>query len=477
MNRWLLTLVFLTGCRVGPDYVPPESCVSDQWATQGGTIEAPPMDYWWESFEDPLLNCLEEEAATYNYDLAAAESRILRARALVEVAAANYYPQVFFDANATKTYFSKNGPVFAIQGPGSNQTTGLNTQNQLPQIPQKQNLFNTAFDATWEIDFFGLTARMVEAQVAAYQTIIEERNGLLLTLFAEVARNYMELRGAQAHIQLTQTQLNLLQQEVDFVSRRLQGGLGNQLDLRRSEAELRTLAAHIPSYHAQMYQNIYALSVLTGREPEALLNTLQIIDNLPTPIATVPMGLRSDLLRRRPDIREAEWNLAQANALVGVAIASFYPTITLSGLAGTQSLQLKDLFKSSSVTYSYGVDFNIPIYTGGYLEANLSANRAAFEVAYATYQQTVLNAVQEAESDLATWSQDSETVTFLQQAVDSHQQVVHLSEERFKQGLTSLKDHLDTQREMILNEQNLLTAQIQQLLDQISLFKALGGCI
>ncbi|HEY5259768.1 MAG TPA: efflux transporter outer membrane subunit, partial [Rhabdochlamydiaceae bacterium] len=360
----------LSGCMVGPNYQPPETVVSNAWESDSTDIdlavsEKDVIKEWWKIFNDPLLTEYIEEAAKHNFDVLTAEANILQARALKKVESADLFPHVNADFNATKTYFSKNGPVFAIQAPTpSSPLTTIGT-SALPfsiQIPQVQNLYNALLDATWEIDLFGKTQRGVEAAEANIGSATEKRNDTLISVYAEIAMNYMELRSFQQLALLVEQNIQLLEQNQDVVQKRVDTGYSNNLDLLNVQSQLSKAKAEFPPLIARIYHNIYTLSILTGKVPEALVQELMPIQPLPALPQEVAVGLRSDLLRRRPDIRQRERDLAAATATVGVAVASFYPSFSLGGDGGFQSLALSDLFQWSSRTWALGGDFNIPLF-------------------------------------------------------------------------------------------------------------------
>jgi multidrug efflux system outer membrane protein len=473
----ILLLILLAGCAVGPNYKPPENNIADTWTVETASTEAPPAE-WWKVFNDELLNKYIAKAAEYNNDILTAESNILQARALKQMAASSFFPHLGADVNATKSYFSKNGPLFASspsQGilPGTlSPTTGLTLT---PQMPQIQNLYNALFDVSWEIDLFGKTRRTVEAADAIVDRTIEQKNDTLLSVLAEIARNYIELRSFQKRAELTQENIQLLEQKEQIVQKQLASGYVSQLDYQYILAELATERAFLPDIQAQIYRSIYTLSVLTGDVPETLIEELLPHHPLPHVPNTIAVGLRSDLLRRRPDIRRAERDLAAATAYIGVAVASFFPTITLLGDGGFQSLMLKNLFSMGSKTWALGGDLMMPLFEGGRLMGNLKAKRAETAATAHRYQQTVLNALEETETALMTYTQDLTTERERKEATDKYRNLVFLSHERNTRGLISLIDYIEVERQLNASEQALLDSNTSSLLDLIKLYKALGG--
>ncbi|WP_079978273.1 efflux transporter outer membrane subunit [Parachlamydia acanthamoebae] len=480
---YLLSL-FLCGCMVGPDYRPPMNYVPDQWTPlpcpQEVNLEFSqelPLCEWWEVFEDPLLIEYIRMAALHNNDIRVAEANVCRARATRMVAAAPLFPQLSADFNGSRTMFSKNGPLFQIPAPNAPTTPGATTPNAqfTIQVPQFQTLYNATLDMTWELDLFGKTRRNVESADAKVSASIEQMNDRLISVFAEVARNYLEARTAQEKISLTKENINVLEKSADIIGRRVKAGLSNQLDLERIEAEVAQVYATIPNFEALLFQSIYALSVLTGNLPETLVAELLPYRSLPPIPSEVSIGIRSDILRRRPDIRAAERQLASATADIGVAVANFFPTISLFGDEGFQSLMFSNLFQGASNTWSYGGDINLPIFQGGKLVGNLRVAEASATAAAYTYRQTVLQALQETENSMVTFLEDLKTMRRYGDSVGRNEKIVQLSNERYVKGLVSITDLLDSERQLISIQQNRLDAESAALLDLVRLYKALGG--
>ena len=478
LGSCILVVVLWGGCMVGPNFKAPENVINEEWQTEEVVSNDQPIIAWWKLFKDPLLDKIIESAALNNKDLARAEAAILQARALRDVSASKLFPQVTSDVSAIKTYFSKNGPVYSTTPGGGAGGGTTNPGTGLPfsvQIPQVQNLYTALFDATWELDFFGKTRRAVESAQARVDSAIEQRNDTLITVLAEAARNYMELRGFQKNASYIEQNIQLLEKNRDIVSDQLKVGTANQLQWENIEASLATARAALPNVIAEIYRSIYTLSLLTGNPPETLVDELLAPQDLPQRPDIVAVGLRSDLLRRRPDVRKAERELAAATADVGVAVAAFYPTFSLLGDAGLQSLQIRNLFQSASKTWAYGGDFNVPIYEGGKLTGTLHASEAAQTMALASYQQTVLAALQNTESALVAYSEDLTTVEQRQETVDHKRKIATLTSDRYQCGLVGLIDFLDSQRQLISVEQSLLQSHALALIDLVALYKALGG--
>ncbi|MEI8365941.1 MAG: efflux transporter outer membrane subunit [Parachlamydiaceae bacterium] len=476
-TKLFVVFVFLclTGCKVGPDYHPPGNCVPDEWSAPETTDDIsisyePPPIFWWEIFNDPLLNKYIQMAACHNNDVLAAEANIFQARAIRKVSAAPLFPKISADFDAFHTFLSQNGPIDALATAGKPVAAAIS-----PVSISQLNLFNNFIDASWELDIFGKTKRGIESSEAALESAIEQKNDILISVFGEVARNYIELRGAQKQKSLLEKNIETLQKNVLIIQKRYSTGYSNILELEQIDIQLNQALSTLPAVTTAVYRNIFAISVLTGDLPEALLHELLCAQPLPELPECLSTGLRSDLMRRRPDIREAERNLAQATANIGVAVASFFPSITLTGILGFQTLKLDNLFSSGSKTWIYGADINMPIFQGGKLVGNLKIAEAQAAALAFTYQQTVLNALRDAESALISYGEDVKTSGELKKIVASNQRLTDLNQQRYTKGLVGQLDYLNST--LILNnaELSLLQSETAALLDLVSLYKALGG--
>jgi NodT family efflux transporter outer membrane factor (OMF) lipoprotein len=468
-------LIFLAGCAVGPDYqsivgVPAEESWVEPCETQLEICCQEPEVDWWKHFSDPQLSEYIERASCYNNNLQVAEWNIIVSRALKREEVAHFFPQINGDLNATRYGYSKTGPFVYFQ-----ETQGFGPLIPKIQVPFYQTLFNTLFDATWEIDLFGKNARAVESAERALESSIENRNDILVSLLAETAKNYIEVRGAQEQLRLLYENISYVEKSLSLTQNRYKKGLDNELDVLRSQAILENLHSNVANYQAQMYAGIFSLSILTGQDPEALLCEMLPFKPLPQLPSEVCVGLKSDLLLRRPDVRKAERNLAQSVAQIGMAKAAFFPSFSLTGSGGLQSLELRRLFQAQSFQWSYGVDFNFPVFQGGYLMAQYQGAKANAEALYFQYQETVLEALKDAETSLVTYATDLESIDYLRSSVENYRKVRNLSLTRFNQGLTNKMDFLDRENDLINAEQALASKQTQSLIDLIALYKSLGG--
>lgn len=452
---------------VGPNYRPPsvtlvpdfegEPCLTEEVKSCQEPIMA-----WWKIFNDAQLEKYISMGAACNNSVKVAEANILQARALRQVTASKLYPQINADFNALRLALSKNG-LLGIIG------------ERLSPSHRIFNLFNAFIDASWEIDLFGKTRRNIEAADAHVGQMIEERNDLLVSVLGEIAINYFEVRSAQTRVKLMEENISLLERNVFIVHEQFKKGLRNGVDLQKIEAELANVRSELPDVYATMYSSMYALSILTGELPETFVCELELEKELPLPPCQVAVGLRSDLLLRRPDVRYAERQLAEATAHIGVAVASFFPKISLFGIIGFDSLKIGNLFRGSSKMWAIDGDVSMPLFQGGKLIGNLKASEAATCAAAFNYQQTVLTALADSERALVSYAEELATSALLRDAVQKNQQVVEISNQRYVRGLTTVIDLLDSERQWNAAKQNLLTSHTSSLLDLIALYKALGG--
>jgi len=456
----------ITGCMVGPDYSPPVVEVSEEWREDAGP-EMPEtlIATWWEQFNDPLLTKYIGLAEEHNYDVLTAEANVLRARALKMVTASSLFPQVNANFIPMRIDFSKTGPFF----------TGISGLGGVSPFMRVFNLFSAFLDATWEFDLFGKTRRAIEEANAMIDSAIEQKNDVLISTFAELARNYMELRSYQEKHRLLEENIALYEENAYILEKNLEAGYSNRLEVEKIEAKLASARAELPETIAEIYRSIYTISVLTGEMPEMLVDELAAAKPLLKEPSQVAVGLRSDLLRRRPDVRRAERNLAAATANVGVAVASFFPTISLFGVGGFQSLKMPELFDWKSKMWTYGGDFSMPVFQGGKIVGNLRFAQAEQSAIAFTYHQTVLQAIEDAESSLIGYREQAKAAADLREAVAHEKEAVAISAERFEKGLVNKIDLLQSRMELIQVELNALSSNTSSLLALISLYKALGG--
>jgi NodT family efflux transporter outer membrane factor (OMF) lipoprotein len=477
--------VLAGGCTVGPDYKPPkmekvqvpgqfsELSSATRPTTQpdvaGSRAEAQiaALDYqqWWMTFNDPELNSLIARAVKQNPDLIAAEARVREARAERGVAASAYWPQINADGQFSHNRESSNIPGAQAFGAGSGGT-----------FPgQESDLWQAGLDASWEVDIFGGTRRAVESATADIQASIEDRRDVLITLLSEVAINYIELRGAQYQLNLAESNLQSQQETLNLTQSKAEGGLIPYLDVAQQQAQVATTASTIPTLQAQIRTNIHALGTLLGQGPGSLSGELSSVAPIPLGPAVIPPGLPSDLLRRRPDIRRAERQLASQTAQIGVATADLFPKFNVTGALGTEGTEFKQLFDYSSRFYNIAPGVTWDIFDAGKVRSNIDVQNAKQAEALEAYVKTVLQGMQDVDDSLVNFNREQARLQSLREAVDANQKAVDLSTELFEKGSTDFLSVLDAQRSLFAAQ--LEMAQSEQLVssDLVSLYKALGG--
>jgi len=467
---WILGLFALleAGCAVGPKYHAPKVQVPGQWTglaasngnTSVATSDAASVAEWWKSFQNPELDSLINQAVQSNLGLQQAQSRILQARASRTIAGAGLWPSL--DASGTNTT-SRSGLTASTAGSSTSSSAST------------RNLFQAGLDAAWEMDFFGGVRRGIEAADANVQAAIEDSRDVMVTLTAEVALNYIELRGFQQQIAIAQKNLEAQRETAEITHKRFGVGFASGLDVANADAQVSTTQSQIPVLEASAQQTIYALSVLLGREPAALLAELSPAGTIPGTPPLVPVGLPSDLLERRPDVLRSEAQLHSATAQVGVATADLFPKFSLTGSGGLQSLTQGSLASLAGSFWSLGPSVTLPIFNAGKIRANIKAQNAAAQQALLAYRQTVLTALQDVESALIAYAKEQQHRSALAEAVKFNQTAVDLSMKLYTAGETEFLNLLTAQHNLYTNEDSLVQADRTIDADLIALYKALGG--
>nr|WP_244315079.1 efflux transporter outer membrane subunit [Paraburkholderia unamae] len=502
-------------CTVGPDFKAPQANAPTDWhamdrsmggasgqipqsaATSGSTsaptVESDPDPHWWRGFGDATLNALIERALRGNPDLRIAVVRIAQAREQTRQAAAQGLPDVRASAsykreqlgakgflesagvyNKVDALGAPNSPVNQI-APGAGVNVERGVQSALDQITAPVNLWQVGFDASWEIDLFGRVRRSVEAANAQTDVALESQRDAQVSLEAEVAETYLQLRGAQM---LRVTAADLVTQQKDTVElarSAAKHGLESELDVERAQAQRAQTEALLPQYDQQIDQSLNALAVLAGEAPGALDADLTPAGALPATPPTVPVGLPATLARRRPDIRRAEASLHAATANVGVAVAQFFPDISLTGQAGTRATSPHDLTHWASVFWSWGPSVSLPVFQGGALVANLRLSKLQQVEAALDYRKTVLVALRDVNNALDVYRTDQARLVSLDESVGAQRRADELARDSYRKGIVSFIDVLDADRQLSSAARNAQQAELQVCTDLVSLYKALGG--
>jgi NodT family efflux transporter outer membrane factor (OMF) lipoprotein len=467
-NAWLqpgvsvLTLgILVSGCSVGPNYHAPKIAISDRWsepleggATNGTTHTA----QWWTTFNDPELNSLIVRAVQSNYDLRIAQARLRQTRAQRRFAAADLWPTLDASGSYTRERANEHG-VLPVP----------------PGVPLETDLYQAGFDAAWEIDVFGGKRRALEAATADVAASEEDLNDTLVSLLGEVARNYIEARGLQQRLVITRDNIKSQQDAVDITRARFKGGVASELDVTQAAALLASTRSQLPSLETSRQQTLHQLALLLGQQPGALLTELSEQMPIPPIPPEVPVGLPSELLRHRPDVRRAERQLAAATAQIGVQTAELFPKFSLTSSAGLQSVSASDWFTGGSRFWSVGPTVQWRVLDFGRIRANINVANAQQEEALAVYERTVLTSLQDVENALVAYAKEQVRYRSLKDETDADQRAVELANELYTKGLADFLNVLDAQRSLYQAQDQLVQSQKNVSQNLVALYKALGG--
>ena len=453
--------LLLGGCTVGPDYHPPANDQTPRHFSEP-TAPAPILGKeWWTILGDPVLDQLIADALKSSPDLAIAQTRIVEARAELAIARAEELPEADAGATYKRQHGSANVPVGTPPG-------GLG-----PNVGS--NLFLAGFDASWEIDLFGGRRRAIESADAALDAVTAEQRDVELSLVAEIARDYVELRTAQRRLDIVRELVDIRRDLLKLVSARFDSGLAGALDTARARTELEAGEAELADLRASEHAAIYRLGTLVGQAPEELLPSLSPPRPIPVASKDVPVGLPSDLLKRRPDIRAAERRIAAANARIGVAEADLYPHFALTGGAGFESLQQNKFLVGPSRYFSVGPSVDWLIFDAGRVRDEILAERARTDAAAARYRKIVLGALGEVETALVIHAQSLAAKDSRGRELASARQALDLARRLYEKGLEDYLAVLDAERTVHDSEMDLARTDQECTDSMVALIKALGG--
>jgi NodT family efflux transporter outer membrane factor (OMF) lipoprotein len=484
LTAGLLAATGLGGCTVGPDFKRPAWASPASWF--GGRKEAPsipvaePVDpSWWTLFRDPVLTRLERRVAGENLDIKVAGIRLAESRAQLGVTRASQFPTLNGNASYVREQASNNGVFTLIPSAASTQAANGASGNTTGAVPGAGiapfDIWQGGFDASWEVDLWGRVRRAVESGSASAEAANEAKRAVLLSSLSEVARDYIQLRGAQAQLGIARENVSTARQSLTLTQQRAAGGVTTDLDVANASAQLRTTLAQIPSLEQQEAVLINALSLLLGQPPNGLREELATRKPVPPVPPRVPVGLPSELARRRPDIRQAEAQLHAATADIGVAHANFYPTLTLGGSFGLQALQLKHAFDLNSNQYSVGPNLTIPIFEGGHLRSTLQLREAQQQEAAVNFQKTVLQAWHDVDNALTAYRAEQTRRDELIGAVAENRRALMLAQSRYTQGVADFLTVLDAERSLLATQEQLAESTTTVSSNLVALYKALGG--
>jgi len=427
-------------------------------------VDRSSLEHWWTGFHDPVLDDLVGRAIDGNLDPKIAAARVREARAARGIAASAALPQVGVNGQMSRSEVSNAVPPFKHATGGSS-----------PFGARTQNVFEAGFDAGWELDVFGGVRRDVEAAVAQVQAAEEGRRDVLVTLLADVARNYSELRGMQRQLEILQATMRSQQDTRDIARARFDAGLGTALDLERAEGLLAATTSREPEIERLERRAVYRLGVLLGEEPGAAASALATPKALPPQPPDLPDIVPSELLFRRPDLRRAERDVAAATARQGVARADLFPRFSIAGNFGRRSQDASDLGASGSQFWFLVAGVRLPILSGGRIRANIQVQDARQEQTVRQYEKAVLTAVEEVENALSARIREQRRLEALRASVAANRRALDLATDRYTGGLENFLSVLDAQRALYDAEDGLAQSETSAMVSLIAVYKALGG--
>lgn len=465
----LCILLSLTGCQFPSTYEPPPVDIPEEWhSPKSEEMCATNPDHllWWQMLEDPLLDSLMERAAQKNLDLFIAGSRILQAREVRQGKSADNYPHVDASVTAGHVCYSKEGLINGILG---------GQPHRGHSFKRNINFFEIGFDADWELDFFGVNAHAGNALDAKVVSAKENLCDIWVSLSAEVARNYIELRSLQQREQLLERHVKLQNENIHLMHQLLAIGDVSAFEILQAENELNTLLTQKPALEAEIAKAIHRISILLGQPPGDLFAELNCAKTLPIIPEKKPIGIPAEILRRRPDIRKAEQNLQAASESVASAVAMLFPRISLYGFVGQISTQLSALNHASNTAWFGAPQLLLPIFNSRLLTQNVNLNKIQAQEALFEYQKTVLLALEEVENGIASFHYEEKRQIHLFEIRKNQEEAYELAFLLFNRGIKDYFEVLRASRSFLSAEEDVLRSETQLLLHYISLYKALGG--
>ncbi len=456
--------VLLSGCTVGPDYQRPPIALPSAYHQPIASVtnqRPASLTPWWRLFHDPQLEALISEATTANYDVRLAQARLREARAQAGVVRSAWFPALNANGEYARERLSQNTPEgFLARSVGQS---------------LEQNFFNAGFDMNWELDIFGGNRRAVQAAKADVGAAEESSRGALITVLGDVGLNYLDLRGLQKQLAVARDNLRLQEQTLALTQDQFKAGLASELDTSRAEAQAANTRSQIPLFEQDIQRSIHRLSLLIGKEPAELESRLAPSGPIPSAAPDIPVGLPSDLLRRRPDIRQAERDVAAASARVGVATADLFPTLSLGGSIGASHGAIADLLKSGVTVWSAQAQLAGSVFSGFSQWYTRRAAIDAYDQSLADYQQTVLAGLAQVADAMTALKHDAGALRAQSAALAAAEEGLKLVRANYQAGTAGYLDLLNADSEYQQARLAYIGALTQRLQDTVALYAALGG--
>ncbi len=455
-------LLVLSGCTswpsVGPDYEKPEAALPDAWheaVQEEFAAGEPDLQTWWTAFNDPILNGLIERASTNNLDLKSAAARIEQAAALRGVSASQWWPDIAAGGSATAYQITKDNTFGGV-------------------IDREGELYDASLSMAWELDLWGRVRRSVESADASLQAQVETYRDVLVVLYADIARNYINVRTLQERIYFAENNLEAQSETFELTQNRYDSGLVPALDVSQSQLNLSRTRSAIPPLRQELVTAVNRLSVLVGEMPYALEQELQERKPIPEPPEELAVGVPAELLRQRPDLRRAERELAAQHALIGATQAELYPTLTLPGTLAVESSG-SDLFSGANTYYSFGPQLRWNLFNGRRIRSRVDAEKAGAQAALHAYEQTLLLALEEVEDSMSAYAHEKDRIQFLEVAAESAVKSVELVTELYTSGLTDFQNVLNMEQALLEQQDQLALSKGMVSAYMVGVYKALGG--
>jgi len=463
----LLLLAVCAGCRtVGPDYAPVQAAVPSKWPTVEAsaeanikTVDTEALAQWWTTLEDPALSSLVERALSNNQDLKIALTRIRQSRAALGIADKQLDPSVTGSVQYRRS-----------------QSAAPTAENPDPALLSTgSDYFNTGFDASWEIDLFGKKHRSIEAAAAELEASEEGYRSVLVSLVSETASNYVRLRTLQQQQEIVLRNLELQEKVLALLEDQAAAGLIGFLRVRQSRYNIETTRSRIPGYRVSIEESMNTLAILLGMMPGDLHKELAIPGHIPVPGVEIAVGIPADILRRRPDIRNAERMLAAQTARIGVATGDLYPVFSLSGFLGMTAVSTEAFFSDNSPAVSITPFISVPLFNRDKIRDQIEIQNAIQERTLIEYENTVLDAIKEVRDAIMAYGEEQKRYRILEEGAFEARSALNIADERFRTGLVNFLDVLDAQRALLSFEENQVSSRGTITQDLIRLYKALGG--
>lgn len=454
--------IFVVGCSVGPNYKRPSAPSATKWDVAEPWRESAPKDsipkgQWWTVFHDDDLNSLEAQALAANQTLKVSLARLEQARAVAAIQVATLFPTLSTSPSVERQRLS-----------GNRATNGV----PITLRPVTQSTYAVPFTVNYEVDLFGRRRRSIEAAEASYQANAADVENVRLLVTSQLAGDYFNLRELDSELQILTRTVEALRRGLELVNSRHAGGVASGLDVAQEETLLNTTRTQAVLLQQQRKQFEDAISVLVGQPAPDFHIAARVLSAEPPELDS---GLPSDLLERRPDIAEAEREMAVANAQIGVAQAAYYPSLNLFGQGGWQAADITKLANAGSAFWALGANVAQDIFTGGARRAQLQFARAGYDANVASYRQTVLIAFQEVQDEITGLTVLIQAQQTQQEAVDAARRTLNISTSRYSGGLVSYLDVVTAQQNLLTDEQQLAVIRGQRLVSSVLLVKALGG--